>query len=184
MGICWGRGRLSSGLETELDALQPSLPSLEILHATLSLKRMARRQAATKGPKSKGLTQGEKEAMRETILERMAGEANDESRVLAKIAEMPEPDRTMARRIHAIIKASAPSLSPRTWYGMPAYAIDDKVVCFFQSGHKFKTRYSTLGFQQRAKLDEGQMWPVSFALKGLSASEEAKIIALLKKSIE
>ena len=122
--------------------------------------------------------------MRETIKERSAGEANDESRVLAKIAEMSEPDRTMAKRLHAIIKATAPSLTIRTWYGMPAYAKDDKVVCFFQSGKKFKTRYSTLGFQQQAKLDEGQMWPVAFALKGLGASEEARIVALLKKSIE
>ncbi len=144
---------------------------------------MARRPPAKRGPKSEGLTDGEKAAMRETIQERNAGEANDESRVLAKIAEMSEPDRTMAKRLHAIIKAAAPDLSPRTWYGMPAYAKDDKVVCFFQSGQKFKTRYSTLGFQQRAKLDEGQMWPVAFALKGLSASEEARIIALVKHAV-
>ena len=144
---------------------------------------MARRQSAKRGPKSKGLTEGEKAAMRETIQERNAGEANDESRVLAKISEMSEPDRTMAKRLHALIKATAPTLSPRTWYGMPAYAKDDKVVCFFQSGQKFKTRYSTLGFQQKAKLDEGQMWPVAFALKGLSASEEARIAEIVKRAV-
>lgn len=121
--------------------------------------------------------------MRETIQERSAGEANDESRVLAKIAEMSEPDRSMAKRLHAIIRAAAPSLSPRTWYGMPAYAMDDKVICFFQSGQKFKTRYSTLGFQQKAKLDEGHMWPVSFALKRISVSEEERIVALVKKAV-
>ncbi len=144
---------------------------------------MSRRQSAKGNQKSKGLTDGEKAAMRETIQERNAGEANDESRVLAKIAEMSEPDRTMAKRLHAIIKAAAPDLSPRTWYGMPAYAKDDKVVCFFQSGKKFKTRYSTLGFQQKAELDEGQMWPVAFALKGLTAAEEARIVALVKKAV-
>ena len=136
-----------------------------------------------KPAKPEGLTDEEKAAMRETIQERKAGGANDESRVLAKIAEMKEPDRGMAKRLHAIIKATAPSLVPRTWYGMPAYAKDDKVVCFFQSGQKFKTRYSTLGFQQEAKLDEGQMWPVAYALKGLNAAEEAKIVALVKKAV-
>ena len=144
---------------------------------------MARRQSAKGGQKSKGLTEGEKDAMRETIQERNAGEANDESRVLAKIAGMREPDRSIAKRLHAIIKATAPDLSPKTWYGMPAYAKDDKVVCFFQSGQKFKTRYSTLGFQQKANLDEGQMWPVAFALKGLTSAEEARIVELLKKAL-
>ncbi len=144
---------------------------------------MARRQSKASPQKSRGLTDGEKAAMRETIQERNAGEANDESRVLAKIAEMGEPDRTMARRVHAIVKATRPDLIPRTWYGMPAYAKDDKVVCFFQSGQKFKTRYSTLGFQQKANLDEGKMWPVAFALKGLTAVEEARIVALLKQAV-
>lgn len=143
---------------------------------------MAERRSAKKG-KSSGLTDGERAAMKETMQERRAGEANDESRVLAKIAEMKEPDRSMAKRLHAIIKATAPGLSPRTWYGMPAYTKDDKVVCFFQSGQKFKTRYSTFGFQAKAKLDEGQMWPVSFALTKLTPPDEARIAALVKKAI-
>ena len=121
--------------------------------------------------------------MRETIQERNAGEVNDESRVLAKIAEMSEPDRTMAKRLHALIKATAPALSPRTWYGMPAYAKDGKVVCFFQSGQKFKTRYATLGFSDKANLDDGAMWPTAFAVKELSAAEEARIGALVKKAV-
>ena len=109
--------------------------------------------------------------------------ADGESDVLAKIAEMPEPDRAMAERLHAIIKASAPALSPRTWYGMPAYAKDGKVVCFFQSAQKFKTRYATLGFSDKANLDEGAMWPTAFALKELTAAEEARIAALVKKAV-
>ena len=133
--------------------------------------------------KSKGLTEGEIDAMRETLQERRSGKANDESAVLAKIAEMQEPDRSMAKKFHAIIKATAPALSPRTWYGMPAYAKDDKVVCFFQAAQKFKARYSTLGFSDKANIDEGQMWPTSFALKGLTAAEEARITALVKKAV-
>ena len=133
--------------------------------------------------KSKGLTKGEIAAMRETLQERRAGKANDESAVLAKIAEMREPDRSMAKKLHAIIKATAPALSPRTWYGMPAYAKEDKVVCFFQSAQKFKARYSTFGFSDKANFDEGQMWPTSFALKGLTAAEEARIAALVKKAV-
>ena len=133
--------------------------------------------------KSVGLTEGEKAAMRETMQERKAGEANNESTVLAKIAEMSEPDRSMAKQLHAIIKATAPALSPRTWYGMPAYAKDDKVVCFFQSAQKFKSRYSTLGFSDKANLDEGKMWPNAYALKGLTAAEEARIAALVKKAV-
>ena len=109
--------------------------------------------------------------------------ADGESDVLAKIAEMPEPDRAMAERLHAIIKASAPALSPKTWYGMPAYAKDGKVVCFFQSAQKFKTRYATLGFSDTANLDEGAMWPTAFALKELTAAEEARIGALVKKAV-
>ena len=156
---------------------------------------MAERKAATKGTTrsakstarkgSTGLTAGERAALRETIQERKAAAqgANNEKAVLAKIAELPEPDRAMAKRLHAIIKASAPALSPKLWYGMPAYAKDDKVVCFFQSGQKFKTRYATLGFQDAAKLDEGPMWPVAFALKSLTAAEEARISALVKKAV-
>ena len=112
-----------------------------------------------------------------------ADEADGESAVLAKIAEMPEPDRAMGERLHAIIKASAPTLSPRLWYGMPAYAKDGKVVCFFQSAQKFKTRYATFGFSDEAHLDEGAMWPVAFALKELTAAEEARIGALVKKAV-
>lgn len=133
--------------------------------------------------KSKGLTKGEIDAMKETLQERKAGDANDESAVLAKIAEMREPDRSMAKKLHAIIKATAPALSPRTWYGMPAYAKDDKVVCFFQAAQKFKARYSTLGFSDKANFDEGQMWPTAYALKGMTATEEARITALLKKAV-
>jgi hypothetical protein len=112
-----------------------------------------------------------------------AGKANGESAVLAKIAEMPEPDRAMGERLHAIIKASAPGLTPRLWYGMPAYAKNGKVVCFYQSAQKFKTRYATLGFMHEANLDEGAMWPTAFALKGLTAAEEARISALVKKAV-
>ena len=106
-----------------------------------------------------------------------------ESELLAKIAQMPEPDRAMAKRLHAIVTASAPALSPKTWYGMPAYAKDGKVVCFFQSAHKFKARYATFGFSDAANLDEGAMWPTTFALKALTAAEEARIGALVKKAV-
>src|ERR1700731_1038354 len=112
-----------------------------------------------------------------------AEKADGESAVLAKIAEMPEPDRAIGERLHAIIKASAPALSPRLWYGMPAYAKDGKVVCFFQSAQKFKTRYATFGFMHEANLDEGAMWPTAFALKELTAAEEARIGALVKKAV-
>ena len=138
--------------------------------------------------KSEGFTAEERAAMRERAKELKAEEranknrAAGESDLLAKIAEMPEPDRAMAERLHAIIKASAPALSPKTWYGMPAYAKDGKVVCFFQSAQKFNSRYATLGFNDAANLDEGVMWPVSFALKELGAAEEAKIGALVKKA--
>jgi len=139
------------------------------------------------GKKSKGFTNEERAAMRERAQElkaasRRGGKADGESDVLAKIAEMPKSDRVMAERLHALIKASAPALSPRTWYGMPAYAKDGKVVCFFQGGHKFKTRYATLGFSDKANLDKGAMWPTAFALKELTAAEEAKIRTLVKKA--
>ncbi len=112
-----------------------------------------------------------------------ADKADGESDVLAKIAEMPEPDRAMAERLHEIVKASAPALSPRTWYGMPAYAKGGKVVCFFQPAQKFKTRYATFGFNDTAHLDEGAMWPVAFALKELTAADEARIAELVKKAV-
>ena len=139
--------------------------------------------------KSKGFTDEERAAMKARAQELKAEtrankeKADGESAVLAKIAEMPEPDRAMAKRLHAIIKASAPALSPKTWYGMPAYAKDGKVVCFFQSAQKFNTRYATFGFQHDANLDEGGMWPTSFALKELTATEEARIAALVKKAV-
>ena len=131
--------------------------------------------------KSKGFTDEERAAMKERAQE-LKAEAR-ESDVLAKIAEMSEPDRTMGERLHAIIKASAPALAPKTWYGMPAYAKDGKVVCFFQSAQKFNSRYATLGFSDKANLDEGAMWPTSFALKELTGAEEARIGALVKKAV-
>jgi hypothetical protein len=133
--------------------------------------------------KSKAFTDEERAAIRDRVEELKADKADGETLVLAKIAEMREPDRTMSKRIHAIIKESVPTLTPRLWYGMPAYAKDDKVVCFFQPAQKFKTRYSTFGFSDKANLDEGAMWPNSFALKGLTATEEAKIAALVKKAV-
>jgi uncharacterized protein YdhG (YjbR/CyaY superfamily) len=134
---------------------------------------------------SKGFTAEERAAMRERARELKAAgrKADGERDLLAKIAEMPEADRVMAERLHAIVKAAAPDLSPRTWYGMPAYAKDDDVVCFFQSAQKFKSRYATLGFSDKANLDKGAMWPTSFALKGLTAAEEKKIGALVKKAV-
>ncbi len=135
------------------------------------------------GKKVQGFTDEERAAMRERAHELQAGEADGETAVLAKIAEMPEPDRTMGTRLHAIIMASAPTLSPRLWYGMPAYAKDGKVVCFFQCAQKFNTRYATFGFNDAAHLDEGALWPVTFALKELTAAEEARIAALVKKAV-
>ena len=131
------------------------------------------------------LTAEEKAAMRETLNERRrarSDKADGESDVLAKIAEMPKPDRVMAERIHAIVKAKAPTLTPKTWYGMPAYAKDGKVICFFQSGAKFKSRYATFGFQQDANLDDGDFWPTSFAVNRLTAAVEDKIGKLVKKA--
>jgi uncharacterized protein YdhG (YjbR/CyaY superfamily) len=130
---------------------------------------------------SKGFTAEERAAMRERAKELKS--AGGEKEVLAKIAEMPKADRDMAKRIHAIVKAAAPELSPRTWYGMPAYAKDDKVVCFFQSAEKFKSRYATLGFSDQANLDDGAMWPTAFALTKLTAAGEKKIAALVKKAV-
>jgi uncharacterized protein YdhG (YjbR/CyaY superfamily) len=141
------------------------------------------------GEKSKGFTDDERAAMKERAQElkaearRGADRAAGESALLAKIAEMPEADRAMAERLHALITDSAPALSPKTWYGMPAYAKDGKVVCFFQSAEKFKSRYATLGFSDQANLDEGAVWPTAFALKKLTAADEARIGALVKKAV-
>jgi uncharacterized protein YdhG (YjbR/CyaY superfamily) len=140
---------------------------------------------------SEGFTDEERAAMKERAKELKAAarrgprgkKADEESAVLAKIAEMPEPDRAMGERLHAVIKASAPALSPKLWYGMPAYAKDGKVVCYFQAAQKFKERYATFGFNDTAKLDEGAMWPTSFALTELTAAEEARIGALVKKAV-
>jgi uncharacterized protein YdhG (YjbR/CyaY superfamily) len=140
---------------------------------------------------AKGFTDEERAAMKERAQELRAearrgsctGNADGETDVLAKIAEMPEPDRAMAERLHAIIKANAPALSPKTWYGMPAYAKDGKVICFFQSAQKFNSRYATFGFSDTANLDEGAMWPTSFALKELTGTEEARIGELVKRAV-
>src|SRR5262249_49771953 len=146
--------------------------------------------AAATHKKFKGFTPEERAAMKEYVQEQRESErrgprvdkADEESVVLAKIAEMREPDRAMGKRLHAIIKASAPALSPRLWYGMPAYARDGKVVCFFQNAQKFKTRYATFGFSDKANLDDGAMWPTAFALTELTAAAEARIGALVKKA--
>ncbi len=149
-------------------------------------KKPARRTTAS-GEAHKGLMSDvELAAMKETLKERKAAASKEEAEnaALEAIAVMVEPDRSMAKRIHAIIKENAPSLSPKTWYGMPAYANEDgKVICFFQTGQKFKTRYSTFGFNDSARLDEGDMWPVAFALMKLTAAEEARIAALVKKAV-
>jgi uncharacterized protein YdhG (YjbR/CyaY superfamily) len=149
------------------------------------------RTAAATDTTSERFTDAERAAMKERAKELKAAthrgpraaKADGESDLLAKIAEMPEPDRVMAERLHALIKATAPDLSPRTWYGMPAYAKDGNVVCFFQSADKFKSRYATFGFSDKANLDEGAVWPTAFALTGLSAADEARIGALVKKAV-
>jgi len=133
--------------------------------------------------KVKGFTDEERVAMKERVQESKSGKEDGESVVLAKIAAMREPDRAMGKRLHAIITASAPALSPRLWYGMPAYAKNGKVVCFFQNAQKFKTRYATLGFSDRANLDDGAVWPVAYALKELTVGDEARIGALVKKAV-
>jgi uncharacterized protein YdhG (YjbR/CyaY superfamily) len=140
----------------------------------------------TTGKASKGFTAEERAAMRERVRELKAAERKEdgEKALLAKIAEMPKPDRAMAKRIHAIVKANAPALSPKTWYGMPAYANeDDKVVCYFQDANKFKARYATFGFNDAANVDTGNMWPTSFAVKKLTAAEEKRIGTLVKKAV-
>jgi uncharacterized protein YdhG (YjbR/CyaY superfamily) len=153
-------------------------------------QKSAKSTAAT-DKKFEGFTDEERGAMKERAQELKAAarrsprgkKADEESAVLAKIAEMPEPDRAMAERLHAVIKASAPALSPKLWYGMPAYAKEGKVVCFFQSAQKFNTRYATFGFNDTAHLDEGAMWPTAFALTELTAADEARIGALVKKAV-
>jgi uncharacterized protein YdhG (YjbR/CyaY superfamily) len=157
----------------------------------MSSRKQSAKSTTAIGKTSKGFTDEERVAMKERLQELKAegrrgpraDKADGESAVLAQIAAMPGPDRALGERLHAIIKANAPSLSPRLWYGMPAYAKDGKVVCFFQSSAKFKTRYATFGFQHDAKLDEGAMWPVAFALTELTAAEEARIAALVKKAV-
>jgi uncharacterized protein YdhG (YjbR/CyaY superfamily) len=159
---------------------------------TMSAQKTTQKSAKSttaSGKKSKGFTDEERAAMKERARElkaearRAADRAEGERDVLAKIAEMPEPDRAMGTRIHEIVTASAPDLSPRTWYGMPAYTRDGKVVCFFQSADKFKARYATFGFNDTANLDKGTMWPTSFALTELTKADEAKIAALVKKAV-
>ena len=154
-------------------------------------QKSSKRSTAPRKP-SPGLTAEERAALKEHVQELKAeaqrgrgkkAKAESEADVLAKIAEMPAPDRAMAERIHAIVKETAPELSPRTWYGMPAYAKDGNVVCFFQSGQKFKARYATLGFNDKANLDDGNMWPVAFALKELTPAEEKRIAGLLKNAV-
>jgi uncharacterized protein YdhG (YjbR/CyaY superfamily) len=156
-------------------------------------RQKSAKSTTARSKKSTGFTDEERAAMKERARELKAesrrgrrtkkDKADGERDLLAKIAEMPKPDRAMAKRLHSIIKASAPALSPRTWYGMPAYAKDGKVVCFFQSAHKFKSRYATFGFNDAANLDEGAMWPTSFALTELTAAEEARIVELVKKAV-
>jgi uncharacterized protein YdhG (YjbR/CyaY superfamily) len=152
-------------------------------------RKPAKKTTKKSGTTAKGFTPEEKAAMKERARELKAEErvnknrAEGESDVLAKIAEMPKSDRVMAERLHAIVKASAPDLAPKTWYGMPAYARDGKVICYFQSADKFKARYATFGFSDDANLDKGAMWPTSFALKELTAADEAKIRTLVKKAV-
>lgn len=149
-----------------------------------AVKKSAKSSAA-KAKTNKGLTPEEVAAMKETLRERKAAgnRAEEERMLLDKLAAMPEPDRSMGKRLHAIITANAPSLAPKTWYGMPAYTRDGKVVCFFQGASKFNARYATLGFNDSARLDDGSMWPTAFALKQLTPADEARIIALVKKAV-
>jgi uncharacterized protein YdhG (YjbR/CyaY superfamily) len=133
--------------------------------------------------KSKGFTAEERAAMKERVRELKSGKADGESEVLAKIASMSERDRAMAERVHAIVRAAGPELAPRLWYGMPAYSRDGNVVCFFQAAEKFKTRYSTLGFSDKARLDDGNLWPTAFALKELTAVDEKRVSELVRKAV-
>ncbi|HZK74810.1 MAG TPA: hypothetical protein VFD88_12490 [Clostridia bacterium] len=152
--------------------------------STKSTQKSAKRSSAN-GETSKGFTDEEKAAMRERAreLKAEAAKADGETELLAAIAKMQEPDRTIAKKLHSLIKAAAPALAPKTWYGMPAYAKDGNIICFFQNAGKFKARYQTLGFSDRAKLDDGAMWPNSYALMKLTAAAEAEITALVKKAV-
>jgi uncharacterized protein YdhG (YjbR/CyaY superfamily) len=158
--------------------------------STQRTKKGTKKPAGKAGKPATGFTAEERAAMKERARELKAearrgprAKSDGEGDVLAKIAEMPKADRAMAKRLHAIVKENAPDLAPRTWYGMPAYAKDGKVVCFFKSAHKFKSRYATLGFSDKANLDAGAMWPTDFALKELTAAEEKRIAALVKKAV-
>lgn len=146
-------------------------------------KRAGSSEARASASKARGFTAEERSAMKDRIRELKVGREEGEETVLAKIGAMAEPDRTMGKRLHSVIMAAVPALVPRLWYGMPAYAKDDKVICFFQPASKFKTRYATLGFSDKANLDYGVFWPTAFALKGLSAVEEARTAALVKKAV-
>jgi uncharacterized protein YdhG (YjbR/CyaY superfamily) len=171
-------GGVDTGTAAEEVAMSPKKATQKSANSTAATRKA-----------SKGFTDDERAAMKERTRELKAEESASKSKadgerdVLAKIAEMPGPDRAMGERLHAIVKASAPDLSPKTWYGMPAYAKDDKIVCFFQSAEKFEARYATLGFNDEANLDEGAMWPTSFALKKVTAAEEERIGALVKKAV-
>lgn len=147
---------------------------------TKSTKKSAKNTA---GKSSKGFTAEERAAMRDRVREMKAGSSDGEGEVLAKIAEMQDSDRVMAERIHAIVKDTAPELTPRTWYGMPAYSKDGKVLCYFRGAQKFKTRYATFGFSDKANLDDGGMWPTDYALKELTAADEKRIVALVKQAV-
>ena len=151
----------------------------------MKAKQKSAKSTTAKKKRYEGFTDEERAAMQDRVQEMKVarGKADGESEVLAKISELPPTDRDMAKRLHAVIKASAPALSPKTWYGMPAYAKDGKIVCFFQSAQKFKTRYATLGFNDAARLDEGNVWPTAFALMKLTPADEARIGALLKKAV-
>jgi uncharacterized protein YdhG (YjbR/CyaY superfamily) len=151
------------------------------MKAASNTARRSPKSASVSTRKAKGFTAEERAAMKERVRELKAD--TGEGAVLTKIAAMPQSDRAIGERVHALVKANAPQLSPRTWYGMPAYAKDGHVICFFRSAQKFKTRYATLGFSDKAKLDEGRMWPTDFALKELTADEEARIVALIKKAV-
>jgi uncharacterized protein YdhG (YjbR/CyaY superfamily) len=178
---------LSGPRRLRLDITTTTLGELP-QEGTMSAKKATQKspkRTATADKKSKGFTAEERAAMKERAqeLKAEAAKADGESALLAKVAEMKGTDRAMAKRLHAIIKDSAPALSPKTWYGMPAYAKDGKVVCFFQSAEKFNSRYATFGFSDEANIDKGSMWPTSFALKELTAAEEKKIAALVKKAV-
>jgi hypothetical protein len=172
------------GSSVQVEERRTVMPAPVRQTAQKGTRKPAKRATASSKP-SRGFTAEERAAMKERAkeLKAAANRADGERGVLAKIADMQGSDRSIARRLHAIIKASAPDLSPKTWYGMPAYAKDDKIVCFFTSAEKFKTRYATFGFNDTANLDEGAMWPTSFALKELTAVEEARIGALVKKAV-